>query len=134
MGTEPQTIRTVIPKMLDQLAEFQSQREALQIEKKELVDSVLTPEIRARLQEIDAEFDGKAEAIDTHIAELEDAIKRAVEMTGATVKGQYLQAVWSRPRVTWDTRSLDSFAAAHPEILGFRKEGKPSVSIRIIPK
>jgi len=134
MGTDPQTVRTIIPRMLDQLAEYQAQREALQIEKQELIDSILTPEIRARLQEIEVEFGGKAEAINTNMAELEDAIKNAVEMTGTTIKGRYLQAVWSRPRVTWDTTSLDSFAALHPEILPFRKEGKPSVSIRVITK
>jgi DNA-binding TFAR19-related protein (PDSD5 family) len=126
------TLQTVIPKMLDQLAQYQSQRDALQLEKKQLIDSILTPEIRAKLQEIDDEFTEKAEAVNTNIAELEEAIKNAVKVSGASFKGQYLQAVWSKPRVTWDTKSLDSFSDSHPEILRFRKEGAPSVSIRML--
>jgi DNA-binding TFAR19-related protein (PDSD5 family) len=125
-------VHLVIPKMLDQLAQYQSQRDALQLEKKQLIDSILTPEIRAKLQEIDDEFAEKAEAVNTNIAELEEAIKNAVKVSGASFKGQYLQAVWSKPRVTWDTKSLDSFSSSHPEILRFRKEGAPSVSIRMI--
>jgi DNA-binding TFAR19-related protein (PDSD5 family) len=132
MNPSGPTLQTVIPKMLDQLAQYQSQRDALQLEKKQLIDSILTPEIRAKLQEIEDEFSEKAEVVTENIAELEEAIKNAVKVSGASFKGQYLQAVWSKPRVTWDTKSLDSFSTSHPEILRFRKEGSPSVSIRMI--
>lgn len=134
MDSSPKTVRNVIPKMLDQLADFQAKRDALLIEKQQLVDSILTPEIRAKLQEIDIEFQEKTETVNQNIAELEEAIKNAVKVTGESIRGQYLQAVWSKPRVSWDTKSLDHFAVSHPEILSYRKEGAPSVSIRMIGK
>ncbi len=43
-------------------------------------------------------------------------------------------AVWSKGRETWDTKSLDGYALAHPEIASLRKVGDPSVSIRKINK
>jgi len=49
---------------------------------------------------------------------------------GESVKGSHLQVVYSSPRVTWDTKGLDGYAIAHPEITIFRREGKPSASIR----
>jgi hypothetical protein len=128
------SITNVIPRMLDQLADLQSQRDSLQVEKQRLVDSILTPEIRTKLAEIDLEFGEKAETVNQSIAELEEAIKNVVKSSGASFKGQYLQAVWSRPRITWDTPSLEHYAEVHPEILRYRKQGEPSVSIRALKK
>jgi hypothetical protein len=128
------SIASVIPRMLDQLADLQAQRDALQVEKQRLIDSILTPEIRAKLAEIDLEFDEKTETVNQNITELEEAVKNVVKNSGSSYKGQYLQAVWSRPRITWDTPSLEHYAEVHPEILRFRKQGEPSVSIRALKK
>lgn len=127
-------IASVIPRMLDQLADLQAQRDSLSVEKQRLVDSILTPEIRAKLEEIDLEFNEKAEGVNQNIAELEESIKRVVKSAGASYKGQYLQAVWSRPRVTWDTPSLEEYALIHPDVLRYRKQGEPSVSIRALKR
>ena len=48
--------------------------------------------------------------------ELEDVIKRAVLQQGASIKGKTLHAVYSRGRVTWDGKALQSYAVMHPEI------------------
>ena len=145
-----------IPELLDQLAEYRSQRDTLALEKTDLekkieadrlkkIFELFPPEVQKALAAIEAEakeqkaaldleYVGKGEAVDANITGLEEKIKEAVQAGGQSVKGRYLQAVWSKPRVTWDTRQLDEFASAHPEILPFRKEGKPSVSIRILGK
>jgi predicted transcriptional regulator len=115
---------------LDQLAEFQSQRDVAMLEKQRLLDEIYTAEIKARMAEIEAEFAIKTEGITTNIAALESEIKRAVVEHGASVKGSVLHAVFAKGRISWDTKSLDGYAAAHPELLSFRKEGEPSVSIR----
>ncbi len=39
-------------------------------------------------------------------------------------------AIYSKGRMSWDGKRLDGYATAHPEILAFRSEGQPSVSIR----
>jgi hypothetical protein len=104
--------------------------DAINQEKQTLIDEVLTPEIKEKLAEIDAEFDPKIEEISQEKAALEAEIKQEVLEAGRTVKGTYHSFVWSKPRVSWDTKALDGYAAAHPEIQQFRIEGSPSVSVR----
>ncbi len=120
-----------IKQKLDRLAEYQSQRDAAMLEKQALLDEIYTAEIKARMAEIEAEFADKTKAVNENIAALEAEIRQAVIAHGASVKGSLLHAVFSKGRVSWDTKALDGYAAAHPELLSFRKEGEPSVSIRV---
>ena len=99
-------------------------------EKQALIDEVLTPEIKEKLAEIDAEFEPKIEQLLQEKSQLEAEIKDEVLTAGRTVKGTYHSFVWSKPRVSWDTKALDGYALAHPEIQQFRTEGNPSVSVR----
>ena len=119
-----------IAEKLDRLAEFQAQKDLLAIDKQALIDQILTAEIRAKLAEIEAEFDGRNEAVDANIAELESEIKEEVLQHGATVRSEHLLAVWNKGRVSWDDNGLSSYAHSHPELLSFRKQGAPSISIR----
>jgi hypothetical protein len=118
-----------IAELLDQLANYQAQKDYFHLQKQELIDQVLPPEIKARLEEIEAEFSDKLEAVDQNIASLEAAIKEEVLRSGASVKGTFLRAVWNKGRVTWDARRMDEYASAHPEVLAFRKQGEPFVRI-----
>ena len=102
----------------------------IETQKQALIERVLTPEIKDLLAEIDAEFDPKIAELNQTKAILEAQIKAQVIIAGQTVKGSLHQFVFSKPRVSWDTKLLDGYAMAHPEILHFRKEGNPSVSVR----
>ena len=104
--------------------------DAISQEKQALIDQVLTPEIKEKLAEIDAEFDPKVDEIAQQKSMLEAEIKQEILQAGRTIKGTYHSFVWSKPRVSWDTKALDGYAAAHPEIQQFRIEGSPSVSVR----
>ena len=115
---------------LDALDELHQQIILLGADKQALIDQVLTPEIRRKLDEIEDEFSDKSGAVLEKISDLENAIKQDVIAEGATVKGKYMMAVFTKGRVSWDTKALDGYAAAHPEVAQFRKEGAPSVSIR----
>lgn len=106
--------------------------DAINAEKQTLIDQVLTPEIKEKLAEIDAEFNQKIDDISQQKSMLESEIKMEVLQAGRTVKGTYHSFVWSKPRVSWDTKALDGYAAAHPEVAQFRTEGAPSVSVRKI--
>jgi len=121
---------TDISQKIDQLANFQAQRDVLDLEKQSLIDQLIPPEIKARIEEIEAEFSGKREVVDEKITELESEIKEEVIRHGATVKGNFLRVVYHPGRVTWDTKSLDAYARARPELLEFRKQGEPFVSIQ----
>lgn len=118
-----------INEKLDQLANFQAEKEVLQLQKQELIDEILTAEIKARLDDIEAEFAPRVAAVEENIAALEDEIKTAVLENGATVRGAFLRAVWYRGRVSWDTKGMEEFALSHPEVMRYRKQGQPYVSI-----
>lgn len=119
-----------IGEKLKKLASFYEQRDALEGEKQALIDGLLTPEIKKRLDDIDAEMAAKAEAVESNIASLEAEIKGDVLAHGESVKGEGVQAVWSKGRMTWDSKGLASYSETHPEILEFQKTGEPSVSLR----
>jgi len=121
-----------IVQKLDQLAEFMSQRDLVGIHKQEAIDAVLTPEIKAKLADIETEFGYQTKAVDENIDLLTCDIKLRVIASGETAKGAHIQAVFSKGRVSWDTKALDGVVALHPELAQFRKEGEPSVSIRKI--
>lgn len=115
---------------LNRIADLKSGIALVESDKQALIDSILTPEIKAKLAEIDAEFAGKTESLNQEMAFLEGEVKQEVVSGGATVKGTFLMAVFNKGRVSWDTKALDGYATAHPEIEQFRKVGEPSVSIR----
>jgi hypothetical protein len=120
-----------IKQKLDQLAEFQAERDIAMIDKQRLIDEVYSAEIKKRVNEIEAEFEDKTESVVNNIAALEAEIKQAVKEHGASIKGTIYHAIFVKGRVSWDTKSLDGYSTAHPELLTFRKEGDPSVSIRV---
>ncbi|MBI5879574.1 MAG: hypothetical protein HZB53_18135 [Chloroflexi bacterium] len=121
-----------IKQQLEQVADLRARRESLALQKENLRDSVLTDEIRAKLAEIDAEFNPQLEALDEAAAELEADVKQAIIALGTSVKGQHAQGVWYRGRVSWDTKSLEQYAGTHPELLQFRKAGAPYVVLRLL--
>lgn len=116
-------------------------KSTLDAEMQKVIDSVLTPEILAKVEEIKAEYKPKFDLLENdaeYIARkkegdaLTEEIKADVISLGETVKGSALMAVYAKGRTTWDNKGLDGFATAHPEIEKFRKVGEPSVSIRKI--
>ena len=119
-----------IEQKLDQLADLQAQADVIRMKFNDLRDGVMTPEIKQALADIDAEERTTLEAMSEGISKMTASVKDDILKLQATVKGKYLQAVYAKGRVSWDTKSLDGYAAGHPEIAQFRKEGDPSVSIR----
>jgi len=117
---------------LDELSELYAQRDLSALDKQKLIDAILTDEIKAKIAEVEVEFSGKAESVNEKISLLESEVKELVKQSGASVKGQFLHAVFTKGRVTWDSKSLDGYVKAHPELAEFRKEGEPSVSLRKI--
>ena len=115
---------------LNQLDDFQAQKALLDLDKQSKIDQVLTPEIKQAIADIELEYAGMSEGVDENITKLTAEIKDDVIQLGGTVKGDHLMATWNKGRVSWDTKSLDGYAIAHPELTQFRKEGEPSVSIR----
>lgn len=119
-----------IRNVLNALADIRSAIDTINLEKQALIDTVITPEIKLRLAEIDAEFAEKIDAAQKRAAELETIAKLGVIECGESVKADFLHAVYSKGRVTWDSKTLDGMAKLIPQILEARKEGDPYVSIK----
>lgn len=116
---------------IDALADARDRITATRLEWEALRDRIMEP-IKKELADLDAEFTPLLEAAQEQAATLENEVRADVLTAGASVKGSRLHVIWQKGRVSWDGKSLDGYAAAHPEVLRFRKEGEPSVSIRNI--
>lgn len=121
---------TPVSEMLDLLSDYNSQKDVIKLKKQELIDTILTPEIKAQIAAIDAEFADKEITVDEKIKELTTIIEEAVISLGKSAKGKYLAAVYFNGKVTWDSKTLDGYAISHPEINLMRREGKPYIVIR----
>lgn len=121
-----------ITEMLDQLADYRAAADALRLRKEEEISAVLSEAQKARLAEIDAEYAGMQERVSEQAAELEGKIKDEIIQGGQTARGTYLQAVFVKGRVTWDSSRLEGMMALIPQIKEARREGKPSVTIRVV--
>lgn len=121
---------TDITEKLDRLADMQSQRDVLDLHYQDLRNSLISPELAEQLNDIEFEKNEALIAVDRGIASLTEEIKADVLKAGKTVKGAHLQAVWNKPRVSWDSRLLDGLAIALPQITAARREGEPSVTLR----
>ena len=119
-----------IKQKLDALADLQCQREVIDLDKQKMIDSVLTPEIRQAIKDIETEFADRYPAIDEKIAALTSEVKDAVIAQGETVNGEHLQAVFMKGRTSWDNDKLAGMMALIPQLVEARKTGEPSVSIR----
>jgi len=120
--------------ILEKLTELYAQRDLLHIAHDEARDAVIPEEVEAALADVDAEFTPKLDAIDQKIASLEEDAKAAVLSEGATVKGNVLQAVYTKGRVSWDNKKLEGLMMIVPQLEGARSVGQPTVSIRKIGK
>ena len=121
---------TVIEKQLNMLSDFESKRTLVDLEKQKLIDKILTPEIKAEIEAIEVEFEGKYEAIDKSINVLKSSIKDAVISHGEKVRGDHKQCVYVKGRDSWDKDGLFEYAKEHPDVLQFHKRGNPSVQFR----
>jgi ElaB/YqjD/DUF883 family membrane-anchored ribosome-binding protein len=116
----------MITQLLEKLTELYAKRDLLALDKK----AAIPAEVQQILSDIEAEFQPKQDAINTEVSEIEAQVKSLVLEAGETAKGGSLQAVYTKGRITWDTKSLDGYAKANPAIAEYRKQGEPSVSIR----
>lgn len=119
-----------IESKLQQIDELNAQLDLVNIHKQDAINRVLTPEIKAELAAIDAEFGEQVEAINETLAIIEAEVKAGVVALGSTVKSGRFMAMYNRGRVTWDTKKMEGFAIAHPELAALRKEGEPFVTIK----
>lgn len=116
---------------LDELADMRAAVDAARIDYEKKRTEILRT-VQAEIDALDAEYQPMIESSGSRIAGLETEIKDAVLHNGASVKGKSLIAFYYRGRVSWDRAGMDHYAKSHPEILKFRKEGQPFISLRAV--
>jgi hypothetical protein len=89
-------------------------------------------QIQSELDALDAEYQPALEAAGDNIAALENEIKTDVLLYGESVSGGMYRASYTQGRVSWDNEGLANYATLHPEVLHFRKQGQPIVSLRVV--
>lgn len=80
-----------------------------------------------RIALIQRELEDATAELERQCTELREQIKAMVIEGQTSVKGDSIFAIYVKPRVTWDSKRLEGYAAAHPEIEAFKKVGRPSV-------
>ena len=113
---------------LETLAASRERLAALDASTQEVIEASLPAAVKADL----ATYKEQRVLAVAQLAALEEDIKDAVLALGESVKSDRMQAVWNKARETWDSKNLDGYAAARPEILAFKKVGEPSVSFRTV--
>lgn len=119
---------------LNQYAEFKAQEYLLTTEEQKMLDSVIPPEIKqimadlqkqideimapyTKLQEeVRAEFAGKGQAVLDNIAKLEAEIKDETEKAGATQKGNYFQCIYKPGGHTVAAKDVELVASHYDKI------------------
>lgn len=77
------------------------------------------------------QFDYENADLIYQIKELENIVKMDIYRKGETVKTDKITVSYSKGRETWDTKKLMGLSKQYSEILGCKKIGEPSVSIRL---
>jgi hypothetical protein len=91
-------------------------------------------QIQAELDALEAEYQPFLERAEENIAALENEIKTDVLLYGESVSGGMYRAAFTQGRVSWDNDGMAKYAAVHPDVLQFRKQGSPVVSLRVVSR
>ena len=91
-------------------------------------------QVQSQLDALEMEYKPILEATDENIAALENEIKTEVLLYGESVSGGVYRASYTQGRVSWDNEGMTKYAASHPDVLQFRKQGQPIVSLRVVNK
>src|ERR1041384_5179305 len=96
--------------------------------------NAILKQIQSELEALDTEYKPVLEAAEENIATLENEIKTDVLIYGESVSGGMYRACYTQGRVSWDNEGMTRYAAIHPDVLQFRKQGQPIVSLRVVNK
>jgi hypothetical protein len=89
-------------------------------------------QVQAELDALDMEYRPILEATDENIAALENEIKTDVLLHGESITGGSYRATFTHGRVSWDNVGMSKYANSHPDVLQFRKQGQPIVTLRVV--
>jgi uncharacterized protein YhaN len=121
--------RDAVAQKLERLANLRAAADIARIDYEAKRAEVLK-KVQTELDAIDLEFQPVLEAAEANASALEAEIRNDVLLRGESLRGSAYQAIYMKGRVSWDSAGINDYAHSHPEVLQFRREGPPSVSLR----
>ena len=115
---------------LNSLANLEAKIDFLRIKERAEIDELIPVEVQAEIETLKEQYGIEVEAVQKAITLLKEQITTGVLLLGSTVKAEFKQAIWNKGRVSWDSKGLQGYEIAHPEIGAFKKVGSPNVSFR----
>ncbi len=116
---------------LKRLADLRAAADVARMDYEAKRDEILK-KVQTELDAIDLEFRPILDAAEENAADLEAEIKNDVLLRGESLRGGAYQAVYMKGRVTYDAHAMDEYARGHPDVLKYRREGQPSVSLKAV--
>jgi AraC-like DNA-binding protein len=123
--------RDYIAEKLEHLSNLRNAAEFTRLDY-ETKRTALLKQIQSELDALDSEYEPVLEAAEENIVALENEIKTDVLLHGESVSGGMYRATYAQGRVSWDNEGMARYAAAHPDVLQFRRQAGPIVSLRVI--
>ena len=68
------------------------------------------------------------------IEDRKDEIQKEILLRQAGEKSEKLIVTYNKGAIRWDTKGLEDYGLAHPEIMALRKRGAPVVGFRLRPE
>lgn len=84
------------------------------------------------VEEKKAAFEESIKNTTEAIADLQAAVKAEVLARGESAKTDHITAIWNNGKTSWNSKLLEGYALAHPDILAAKKVGDPTVSFRLV--
>ena len=125
--------REYVAEKLERLSNLRNAAEFTRLDYETRQKQILK-QIQSELDALDLEYKPVLEAAEENIAALENEIKTDVLLHGESVSGGMYRATYTQGRVSWDNDGMTKYAASHPDVLQFRKQGQPIVSLRVMSK
>jgi hypothetical protein len=126
-GEKP--LKESVLQKLERLAELHSAADLAGIDYESRRAEVMR-KVQDELDAIDAEFKPALEAARANEEALQAEIKNDVLLRGESLRGSTYQAIYMKGRVSWDAVGMNEYARDHPDVLQFRREGQPTVTVR----
>lgn len=128
-GSGEKPAREAVVTKLRRLADLRAAADVARIDY-EAKRAEVMKQVQAELDALDLEFRPVLDAAEDNADTLEAEIKNDVMLRGESLRGGAYQAVYMKGRVSYDAHGVDEYARTHPELLKYRREGQPSVSLR----
>ena len=125
----PRPDQSAISAKLRRLAELRAAEASSKADYEARKTAILS-KIQPELDALEAEYTPLFQALTEQETNATAEIKNDVLRFGASVRSDTIKAVYTKGRVSWDTKGLTRYAEAHPDVLEFRKQGAPLVIIR----